>query len=75
MKSNYIALQAAFGEKLRKIREEKGLSLRDLAAKCELYDSKISKIENGKYNIQLSTLFELAKGLDIEAKELLDFKI
>ncbi|WP_461790906.1 helix-turn-helix domain-containing protein [Pedobacter sp.] len=36
-------------------------------------DSKISKIENGKFNIKLSTIIELAKGLGIEPKELLDF--
>jgi transcriptional regulator with XRE-family HTH domain len=33
----------------------------------------MSKIENGKWDIQLSTIFELAKGLGVEAKELLDF--
>jgi len=65
----------AFGEKLRRIRAEKELSLRELAARCNLYDSKISKIESGKYNIQLSTIFELAKGLDVEPKDLLDFSL
>jgi transcriptional regulator with XRE-family HTH domain len=73
LKSNYKDLQIAFGEKLKQTREAKQLSLRELAARCDLYDSKISKIENGKYNIQLSTIFELAKGLGVEAKELLDF--
>jgi transcriptional regulator with XRE-family HTH domain len=57
------------------IREERNLSLRSLAAICDLDDSQISKIENGKTNIQLSTIFELAKGLDVEPKALLDFKI
>jgi hypothetical protein len=33
----------------------------------------MSKIENGKWDVQLSTIFELAKGLGVEAKELLDF--
>ena len=47
----------------------------EVSMKCELDDSKISKIENGKFNIQLSTIFELAKGLEVEPKELLDFKI
>jgi transcriptional regulator with XRE-family HTH domain len=73
LKSNYKDLQIAFGERLKQIREIKQLSLRELASRCDLYDSKISKIENGKYNIQLSTIFELAKGLGVEPKELLDF--
>jgi transcriptional regulator with XRE-family HTH domain len=66
-------LQYKFGAKLKKIRTEKTLSLRELAARCDLDDSNISKIENGKVNIQLSTIFELAKGLGVEPKELLDF--
>lgn len=51
------------------------MSLRDLAAQCDLDSSKISRMENGKTNLQLSSIFELAKGLGIEPKELLDFRI
>ena len=68
-----LILQKKFGEHLRKIREKKGLSLRDVASRCDLDNSNISKIENGKFNIQLSKIVELAKGLGVEAKELLDF--
>ncbi|HEY4323625.1 MAG TPA: helix-turn-helix transcriptional regulator [Mucilaginibacter sp.] len=74
-KSILSQLTERFGEHLKKIREARGLSLRDLELRCELDNSKISKIENGKFNIQLSTIFELAKGLGVEPKELLDFKI
>jgi len=73
LKNNYKGLQERFGTNLKKIRDAKGFSLRSLAANCDLDDSQISKIENGKTNIQLSTIFELAKGLGVEAKELLDF--
>ena len=65
--------QVKFGENLQKIRNEKKLSLRALAANCAIDDSKISKIENGKYNIKLSTIIELAKGLDIHPRDLLNF--
>ena len=75
MKGNYEKLQVAFGSRLKEIRESKNVSLMEVSMKCELDDSKISKIENGKFNIQLSTIFELAKGLEVEPKELLDFKI
>lgn len=72
-KKNYSDLQVSFGAHLQKIRLSKGLSLRALATRCDLDDSKISKIENGKLNVQLSTIVELAKGLDINPKDLLDF--
>ncbi|MGZ3834901.1 MAG: helix-turn-helix domain-containing protein [Mucilaginibacter sp.] len=75
MKNNYTNLQEKFGAHLKRMREGKSLSLRSLAANCNLDDSQISKIENGKTNIQLSTIFELAKGLGIEPKDLLDFKL
>ena len=75
MKSDYTELKVKFGASLRKLRELKNLSLRELASKCDLDDSQISKIENGKWDVQLSTIFELAKGLEVDPKELIDFKI
>lgn len=75
LKSSYYDIQEKFGSNLKRIRESNGLSLRDLSSKCNLDDSKISKIENGRFNIQLSTIIELAKGLELEPKELLNFKI
>ena len=62
-----------FGANLKKIRESKGLSIREVAAQCDMDFSKISKLENNNGNITLTTLFELADGLDIHPKELLDF--
>lgn len=75
MPKNDQSLQKKFGENLKKIRMARGLSLRALAANCDLDDSNISKIEQGKFDIQISTLFELSKGLGVEAKELLEFNI
>ncbi len=75
MPENKSSLQKQFGENLKKLRMAKGLSLRALAANCDLDDSNISKIEQGKFDIQLSTLFELARGLGVEAKELVDLDI
>lgn len=62
-----------FGEHLKSVREGKGLSLRRLADLCDLDNSNISKIEHGKFDIQLSTIIELAKGLSVHPKELLDY--
>jgi transcriptional regulator with XRE-family HTH domain len=72
-KYNNNEIQSKFGENLRRIRESKGYSLNDLATRCDLDKSNISKIENGHFNLQLTKIFELAKGLEIEPKQLLDF--
>jgi len=66
----------AFGKQVKHYRtEEKNLSLRDLAKRCDVEHSKIAKIEKGLVRIQLPTVFELAKGLEIHPKELFDFEI
>jgi len=60
------------GETLLKIREKKGLSQEQLAANCDVDRGKISKIENATANYYITTLIEIAKGLDIEPQELLN---
>ena len=62
-----------FGENLKKIRKTKNLSFRKLATRCNIDYSDISKIEKGKRSIQLSTIFQLAKALNVYPKELFDF--
>jgi DNA-binding Xre family transcriptional regulator len=62
-----------FGLHLKKLREEKGLSIRELASHCDVDYGKISKLENNKANLTVTTLIELAIGLDVHPKELLDF--
>jgi transcriptional regulator with XRE-family HTH domain len=66
-------LLAKFGRHIKKLREERGLSLRELSYACEIDNSKISKIEMGKINITLLTVLELAKGLEIPPADLLHF--
>lgn len=73
MDKDYSKLKADFGANLKRLRDKKKYSLRKVASKCELDDSNISKIENGKYNIQLSTIIELGKGLDEHPSVLLDY--
>lgn len=63
------------GNRIKLLRKEKGLSLRQLAQLCDIDYSDISKIEKGQRNIQVSTILELARGLDIHPKELFDFDI
>jgi transcriptional regulator with XRE-family HTH domain len=67
------ALKKKFGKHLQKVRTAKGMTLADVEAGCTLEASRISKIEQGKFNISLSTIMELAKGLEVPASKLLDF--
>jgi transcriptional regulator with XRE-family HTH domain len=62
-----------FGEHLAQLRMAQNLSFRKMALKCKIDHSDIKKFENGETNITLLTLAELAKGLGVEPKELLNF--
>ena len=62
-----------FGKNLQQIRKERNMSLLQVSHNCSLLDGRISEIEHGKHNITLSTILELAKGLEIEPSRLLDF--
>jgi len=66
--------QTAFGKQIEKLRTQQNLSFRQLAQRCDIDFSNISKIEKGEINIQLGTILELAKGLNVHHKELFDFK-
>jgi transcriptional regulator with XRE-family HTH domain len=71
-KENKLLL-ARFGKHVRRLREQKGLSLRELSYSCNIDNSKISKIENGQINITVLTVLELASGLEIPPADLLHF--
>jgi transcriptional regulator with XRE-family HTH domain len=62
-----------FGIHLKGLRERRGLSLRELSYRCEIDNSKISKIEQGSVNITLRTILQLSEALDIEPTEMLQF--
>lgn len=53
-------------EELKKAREKKGLSQRELGQKIGVPQGHISNIENGKVDLQLSSFLELARALDFE---------
>ena len=64
-------LKKKFGATIERIRKDKRLTLRQVAASCQLDNSKIAKIEDGKFNVALSTIVELSRGLGIAPSLLL----
>lgn len=59
------------GSNIKKLREGRHLSLRELSYACEIDNSKISKIEKGQINITFTTILQLAKALEVQPAELL----
>jgi transcriptional regulator with XRE-family HTH domain len=74
MKSKDKKRLQKFRENLMRLRKQKGLSQRGLSYLCEVGHAKISRLESDENsNLTLSTLFELAKGLGVHPKELIDY--
>lgn len=67
-KRNLIRL----GANIKKLREAKGLSFRELSYACDIDHSKVSKIEKGQVNITFTTILQLAKALEVHPSKLLE---
>ena len=65
-----------FGEHIRDLRIKSNFSQDDVVLNANrITKGTISDIENGKRNLSFTTLIDLAKGLKVHPKELLDFDI
>ncbi len=61
-----------FGEKLRKVRERKGLTLKTVAQKAGVSESLVSQIERNHVSPAIDTLLALADVLDINLEYLFE---
>jgi len=59
-----------FGERVREIRKEKGLSQEELAHRADLHRTYIGMIERAEKNITLINIEKIADALEINIKEL-----
>ncbi|MCW3805665.1 helix-turn-helix domain-containing protein [Plebeiibacterium marinum] len=58
------------GKRLRELREEKGLLLRQIAADLEVDTALMSKLERGERRAQREHINQLASILNVQEKEL-----
>jgi transcriptional regulator with XRE-family HTH domain len=67
------SLQINVGKQIQKLRESKGISQQDLAAKCNFEKSNMSRLEAGRVNPTLSTLGKVANALEVTLAEIFTF--
>ncbi len=60
-----------FGNRIRELRESKGLLLRQLAAILEVDTATISKIERGERNMKREQVLKVSDLFNVDPKELL----
>lgn len=62
-----------FGQKLKQVRENRGLSQEQLSLLTEVSQSQIARTELGQVNTSISHVSVYAKFLKVEPKDLFDF--
>jgi transcriptional regulator with XRE-family HTH domain len=61
-----------FGLHLAELRQQKAMTVQELAARSKLDSRQISRIEAGQVNLLFSTILALSRGLGIPPEELLE---
>lgn len=61
------------GVKIKEIRQQRGLTQKQLGDMCGIADANIRKYENGKQNPKIETLQKIADALGVPVTELLNY--
>jgi transcriptional regulator with XRE-family HTH domain len=64
-----------FGQRVRQLRKQKGLSQEEFAHTIKLDRSYFGSVERGERNISIENIFLIAEGLGVPAAELLRFEL
>jgi transcriptional regulator with XRE-family HTH domain len=68
-------LQQKIGQRIRELRESKGISQQNLAAVCNFEKANLSRIEAGRTNPTVSTLYKISQALEITISELVNVEV
>jgi len=69
---SYAGVNGVLGWQVRKLRKAAGLSQDAVAARCGIYRTYLSRIENGTANPSLSVVAALAVTLNVKISTLID---
>jgi transcriptional regulator with XRE-family HTH domain len=73
-KNRNIEYINAFSQNLRRIRQKKNFTMLELAFEADVEYSQIAKIERGISNPTISTVYILAKALNVKVVDLFKFQ-
>lgn len=63
-------LQKLIGRNIRSIREQKSMSAQELASTCNFEKSNMSRLESGKTNPTIWTLYKISQALEVPLEEI-----
>ncbi len=61
------------GDRMRKIRIEKGLTQREVSARCHIAEPTIRKYESGRLNPKFETMEKIASALEVPVQALMGY--
>lgn len=74
MESQFDSELVAIGKRLHQLRKHRGLTQLDLEVASGVPNSDISRIENGKKNIEVITLIKFSLALKVKLIELFNYE-
>ncbi len=60
-----------FGEKLRILRKQRGLTIRELADKLDVHNTYVNKLETGKRSPSANIILKVIQFFDVSADQLI----
>lgn len=69
-RSKHITIQKLFGERVRELRKEQGLSQEKFAHICGLHRTYIGCVERGEKNISIENIKKIAVALKVDIYKL-----
>lgn len=70
-KSSISDAAAEFGARVRRLRQERGLSQEKLVATSDIDWTYLGQVERGRRNLSLHNILRVARTLDVDAGELM----
>lgn len=70
--NNYEDLAYRISQRIKALRKEQGLIVQELAYRCDIERSNLSRIEVGRSNLTLKTMCIICNALKIKLKDLID---
>ena len=67
------ATKIKFGNRLRQVRKEFGISQEELGYRSGLHRTYIGAIERGEQSVSVDNVHKLAKALKVKSKDLINF--
>lgn len=69
---NEVEVYMLIGERIKKMRQRKGMTQQMLADECDIEKPNLSRIENGNTNPTVKSLWKISNALGVRLKDLVD---